>query len=149
NFGDHELHAWVVDRARAARDSYAAVAQECIEHALQGTQSRRRNAAKKNLAEDPAIEHRRVHRLPGTDAIEIVDPAEPPIGGHKGVLHHDVVTTGRLQARHTPGVLNRVVAARHQKDAAIGWQLLWSPLLRRRAAEIGPAAVLAATGELP
>jgi hypothetical protein len=50
------------------------------------------------------------------------------------------VAAGRLQARHAPGVLDLVVAARHEKDAAIARP----DILRRCAAEIGEAAMLTA-----
>jgi hypothetical protein len=55
-FGASELRHRIVGRPAAAAHARAAVAQEGIEHALQGAERRGRDAAHENLAERQAIE---------------------------------------------------------------------------------------------
>src|SRR5262249_50321840 len=64
---------------------------------------------------------------------------------------HDVVAAGGFQARDAPGVLDDEITARHEKDAAVAAPTAPTAyaLLGRRAAEVGPTAVVATAREFP
>src|SRR5262249_39261705 len=78
------------------------------------------NAAHENLPERQPVETRRVQRLPRTFEPKIIERALRAICGNENVLDDDVPASGRLQARHVPGVDARIVLAREEKDAPLG-----------------------------
>jgi hypothetical protein len=77
--------------------------------------------------------------LAGADAVEIVDPPEPAILRHEGILYDDVVAAGGFETRDVPGIDDLVIGARQEEDAAHGI----ATLVRDRA-EKRPGAMLAA-----
>lgn len=90
------------------------IVTKCIHHALQCADATTGNGANKHLWKGYAIQRRGIDDIARTIAFEAVGNLVHTVFRYKNVLHHHILATRGLEAKHIPGMDDLIVFPGHQ-----------------------------------